>query len=290
MSYPEVIIQKTYFPDITFSDEREYNVFLSYLRGFGLLIYDQRLTNILEIGGGQSTSILAELGLRLGWHINTIDMNPDAVAMKIRNESATKATLNNVSFYRGLSVPPQDIREYFQRCVDSIGGVPFDKVMSVASTFIETSMDPRKMPYVAKALGLDKFSVLEVVDAIRSSRKLPLDLVNVFRTPGDELEFNIDGFETSTRSIRDVMDSSTIDLVFLDSGEFSSLVEWEVVEPRLRPGGYAVLHDIFFPKSFKNWLVCSSIWANPDYTTLYIDRSTPQGLMIAQKKTCRAWS
>ena len=80
------------------------------------------------------------------------------------------------------------------------------------------------------------------------------------------------------------MDSSGIDLVFLDSGEFSSMPEWEIVVSRLRPGGYVILHDIFFPKSFKNWLVCGAILANPAYETLYIDRSTPQGLMVAQKK------
>ena len=59
---------------------------------------------------------------------------------------------------------------------------------------------------------------------------------------------------------------------------------WEIVEARLRPGGYVILHDIFFPKSFKNWLVCGAITANAAYETLYIDRSTPQGLMVAQKK------
>lgn len=48
----EESIQKKYFSGINFSDERERQVFLSYLRGFALLILDPAVKNILEIGGG----------------------------------------------------------------------------------------------------------------------------------------------------------------------------------------------------------------------------------------------
>jgi predicted O-methyltransferase YrrM len=283
MDSPEAIIQERFFSKVKFSDEREKNVFLSYVRCFGTLIYDPELRTVLEIGGGQSTNLLAQLGRRVGWRILTIDMNPDAIASKIRNESLTEATLDNVSFHQGFSVSSEEVREYFCRPKKSIGGVPFSAIVSAAPSFVETSMDSRKALPVANALGLDRFSTPELLQVIASTGRLPQNLIDVYRTPGDELEFHNDGLESATGCIHDVMKSNEIDMVFLDGGEFSSLVEWEIIEPLLRRGGYVVLHDIFFPKSFKNWLVCSSISANPNYTVFYIDRSTPQGLMIAQK-------
>jgi hypothetical protein len=44
----EEIIKKKYFSGIKFSDQRELNVFYSYLRGFSLLFLDSSIKNILE--------------------------------------------------------------------------------------------------------------------------------------------------------------------------------------------------------------------------------------------------
>lgn len=213
-----------------------------------------------------------------------MDMNPDAIALKIRSQSVSDATLENIQFRKGVSISTQEIGAFYEHELAAIGGVPFVEAISAAGTFIETSMDARKAPRVAQALGLDEFSAAGVLGKILNSKRLPPELLGVFRTLGDEFEFHADGAEPVRGCMQEIMESDEIDAVFLDSGEFSSLPEWEIVESRLRPGGYVILHDIFFPKSFKNWLVCGAIMAHPAYETLYIDRSTPQGLMVAQKK------
>ncbi len=284
MTQFEEAIQKKYFSGINFSDERERQVFLSYIRGFALLILDPSVKKILEIGGGQSTTLLAELGQRLGWNIITVDMNPDAIALKIRSQSVSDITLKNIHFCKGVSISTQEIRAFYEREFAQIGGLPFAETIKAASVFVETSMDARKAPRVARAFGLDEFSANGILDAISQANRLTPELLSVFRTPGDEFEFHANGTDPLQGCMQEIMDTDEIDAVFLDSGEFSSLPEWEIVETRLRPGGYVILHDIFFPKSFKNWIVCGSIMANPNYETPYIDRSTPQGLMVAQKK------
>lgn len=284
MNQIEEVLQLRYFGGINFSDERERQVFSSYIRGFMLLILDPAVKNILEIGGGQSTTLLAALGARLRWNIITIDMNPDAIALKIRSQSVSDKTLENIHFRKGVSIGVSEIISFYARDTLNIGGVPFGEVIKAAATFIDTSKDARKAPRVKNALGLDEFNAGSVVNSLLTSNRLPQELLDVFKTPGDEFEFYADGSEPLQGCMQGIMESETIDAVFLDSGEFSSLAEWEIVQERLRPGGFVVLHDIFFPKSFKNWLVCGSIMVNPAYETLYIDRSTPQGLMVAQKK------
>jgi hypothetical protein len=228
--------------------------------------------------------LLAVLGQRLNWEIITVDMNPDAIASKIRSQSVSNVTLSNIKFRKGISISTQEIEAFYDRELTQIGGIPFAEAISASITFIDTSLDARKAPSVARALGLDEFNVPGVLSTIQMSKRIPSQLLRVYRTTCDELEFHVGSAEPVKGCMQEIMDSSGIDAVFLDSGEFSSMPEWEIVVSRLRPGGYVILHDIFFPKSFKNWLVCGSISANPAYEILYIDRSTPQGLMVAQKK------
>ena len=177
-----------------------------------------------------------------------------------------------------------EIRAFYARPLATVGGVALERAVKAARDFIDVSLDGRKAPKVAQALDADEFSADGVLAAVLKSDRLPPRLLDVFRTPGDEFAFHGDGAGPQEGCLRQIMDSEQIDAVFLDSGEFSSLPEWEVVEKRLPPGGYVVLHDIFFPKSFKNWLVCGAIQAHPDFEVLYVDRSTPQGLMVAQKR------
>lgn len=143
-------------------------------------------------------------------------------------------------------------------------------------------MDGRKAPQVAQAIGLNNFDEDSFLEELIRSNSIPLELLNVFKTPGNELEFLEKKESRAIPYLYELMDKR-VDAVFLDSGEFSSLPEWKIVSESIRPGGYVILHDIFFPKSFKNWLVCGSIVARKDYEVLYIDCSVPQGLMIAQK-------
>lgn len=73
------------------------------------------------------------------------------------------------------------------------------------------------------------------------------------------------------------------DFVFFDSGEYSSLADWLLLKPHMNKGALIALHDIYYPKSVKNFLVAADIAADPAYQIMYIDQTTPQGLLIAQQ-------
>lgn len=281
--HADEVIQKKYFPEIRFSDERERQVFLSYIRGFNQLVFDPSLKKIVEIGGGQSTALLATLGARVDWEIHTIDINPEAIKNKLRSQQVTDETLERVHFYQGASISLNSIKKYYSGRIPKISGIELAKVLESSKEFINCTMDSRKAPKVAEVFRLKNFDVDAFLQEILKSKSIPLELLNVFKSPGNELEFEEKKEICVNSYLYELMVKGNIDAVFLDSGEFSSLPEWEIVSENIRVGGYVILHDIFFPKSFKNWLVCGSIVARKDYEVLYVDGSTPQGLMIAQK-------
>lgn len=284
MKQLENVITEKYFLNINFSDQREMNVFFSYLRGFSILFLDNSIKNILEIGAGQSTSLLSKFGQKMGWNLITIDMNPDSIELKLRNKIDSEDTLRNISFRKGVSISVEDIKKYYQKNIDFIGGIPFKEALNFASEFIETIMDPRKINNINKILNVDSFNKEIFFKKILDKTIHFKDIINIYRTPGNELDFiDLSKHDSFKPLLQSIMCDENIDVVFLDSGEFSSLPEWDIVESKLRLGGYVILHDIFFPKSFKNWLVAGSIKANPNYKIWFIDDTTPQGLLVAQK-------
>ena len=279
----EQVVMDQYFSGMGFSDQREQEVFLSYLRGFSILFFDPTVKNIVEIGGGQSTAIFALMAERFDCKINAIDMNPEAIRNKVRNVALCDKIFKNVNFLRGVSISRSDLDAYYQSNLDRIGGTPFGQVIEVAGEFVDTSMDGRKETPVLKALNITSLDVPLLKESLLDNGKLPQSLLDIYRTKDDEFDF-LTTAETSNGLLIGILDQRETDAVFLDSGEFSSLPEWEIVSKKLRVGGYVILHDIFFPKSFKNWLVCASIMANPEWRLVYLDRSTPQGLMVAKRE------
>ena len=209
-------------------------------------------------------------------------MNPEAIKNKVRSAEICEKIYDSVRFLNGVSLSRSDLESYYECNLDSIGGVPFSKVIQAAGEFVETSMDGRKVPLVLDALNIPRLDVSLLQTAIASNSKFPQSLLDIYRNKDDEFDFS-PTHQLSNGLLAQVIGGGEADAVFLDSGEFSSLPEWEIVAGKLRVGGYVILHDIFFPKSFKNWLVCAAITVSSDWRVIYIDRSTPQGLMVARR-------
>jgi hypothetical protein len=280
----EESIKNLHFQDINFIDQRELNVFYSYIRGFSIIFLDNKVKKILEIGSGQSTSLLSKFGDRFGWQIITIDMNPESILLKLRNSENTKKTFKNISFRKGVSVLSSQIQEYFNNEIENLGNVNFNQVIKSSNIFLETIKDKRRIPLINSLLGMTKFNKGTFIKLLLNDKNILTKLIKLYRTPNDELEFhNNKNIKPHKPLLKSIMEDEIIDVVFLDSGEFSSMLEWDIVEPRLRVGGYIILHDIYFPKSFKNWLVAGSIMYNPCYNVQFIDETTPQGLLVAQR-------
>lgn len=279
----ELAIFNEYFSGMPFADEREKMVFLSYLKAFSILLFDPSVKSIVEIGGGQSTAIFSLMSETTGCEVNVIDMNPDAIKNKVKDDVLCKKIAKNVNFHKGVSITGKELGDYYSPKISHVGGIPLNKAIQSAKEFIDISMDNRKENRVLEALNIPSLDSSLLEGAIIESGGFSQALLDVFRTKDDEFDYVSVG-NSDKGLLADLIEDKAADVVFLDSGEFSSLPEWEIVSNKLRPGGYVILHDIIFPKSFKNWLVCGSIEANDDWNTIYTDMTTPQGIMVAKKE------
>lgn len=73
-----------------------------------------------------------------------------------------------------------------------------------------------------------------------------------------------------------------VDFFFSDSGEYCGLPEWEIVKDRIKIGGIFAAHDIYHPKSIKNFQVVNEI-KNSDNWKILDQTATRQGLLVAKK-------
>ena len=53
--------------------------------------------------------------------------------------------------------------------------------------------------------------------------------------------------------------------------------------PTMKCGSYALLHDIYYPKSIKNFLVAIYLELDDSWEILYLDNASPQGGLVAIK-------
>lgn len=278
----ENVIQNEYFSNLNFNDERERNVFLSYIRGFFPIVYDSTITNFLEIGGGQSTYILSHLARRANFKLSTIDMDPMSIKNRLRSLAIVDDVISNINFITGFSVDALTIKNFYSQPNIKIGNHSFNEVLKYSKEFINISMDDRKVSKVNDALGLTSFSFENIFDNLSQNNNFPKGLLSVFRTENDEFSFTSNNSDLGS-CLKSSIKSLKPQVIFLDGGEFTSILEWNIVINSQQKGDYVLLHDIFFPKSFKNWLVAASIKADNKYKIIYVDKSTPQGFLVAKR-------
>jgi len=81
--------------------------------------------------------------------------------------------------------------------------------------------------------------------------------------------------------IRDNSDKR-LDFYFSDCGEYCGLPEWRIVKDIIDIGGIFAAHDIYHPKSIKNFKVVEEIENSKDWAVLEKTK-TKQGMFIAMK-------
>lgn len=284
LSKIESIVTDILFNELSYLDQRERDVFEEYLYAFSFLFYNSNIKQIVEIGAGHSTLVFSLLAKRTGCEVKTIDMNPQSMINKLRNRLLVDDVVQNIKFIKGTSISNNDLLSFYKNGVRSINGINITEVMKYVDSFIDLKMDNRKEPKVKLALGIENLNSLSFSNDFDTDKLFSTEFLEIYRSLDEDDEFSFCEENNLTEgALASLFEDSQVDMVFLDSGEFSSLVEWEIVSKNLRIGGYVYLHDIFFPKSYKNWLVCASIKASKDWEVLYINSTTPQGMMLAKK-------
>ncbi len=253
----------------------EQSPLIQYQVMLGLILQKGDIKRGLELGGGYSTVVLSKLALDQGVRITSIDINPAKYSAILQAKTLRTFLFSLIDVRSIPSVSFQRIADYYQNEFPSV----CQKIAHCPDEgILESYIKPCDQ----------KFGSYMNLDRMRYSNEF---INRIAEQVYSNTLFNKERrfFESSSISgdrdyIDEISDSEVeFDFIFFDCGELSSLVEFHYLEKRIPVGGYAFLHDIYFPKSIKNYVVSVLLEMAANWEIVYRDTSTPQGFLAARK-------
>ena len=241
----------------------------SYLAMLDVLKQAGAMGDGLEIGGGYSTVLLCQLVDRNGMRIESIDMNPDKYLRIIPRARTRRYVFERIRRIDRLSVSFAQVEQaYLEKLPALIAEIGHERFLAALAPFCKEDQAAENWFNVAAS------SSWELGERLM---QLPLcKLEKQFYTVNALLHGQGYCSELMTQDRQ-------FEFVFFDCGEYSSLAEWFLLESQIKPGGFALLHDIYYPKSIKNFLVAALISLSDSWEIIYHDKVSPQGAMVARK-------
>jgi predicted O-methyltransferase YrrM len=235
--------------------------------------------NILELGAGLSTALWARFANQSYAKVTTIDADFDPMRSYIESPELLALVDQNIRLVQGVTISSQQLRDFYGSDHEMFGGV---SAKAIADTLVDfTRPGPQlRMDAVRDAAGSESWSAQSIYIPDNAAIRFPQTILDKLSPSG---RFAKDAAFLDEHPLAPIDPAQTWDLIFFDSGEYSSCVEWLQFKDRIAVGGLAAFHDIFFPKSVKNFLPCAAILSDPNWRIVWLDQSTIQGLLIAQK-------
>lgn len=279
------VIAGRYFANLKIPDQRQVNVFKEYLKFINFLLYTPNIKRVLELGGGYSTLLLANLARLKGFELHCVDWGFNEKMGIIKGTPYEEILKTYVRLHEGISIAAKDMQDAYQaENINHGADVSAPEFKNQLSFFIRNN-EPRKWIMMERVIGRS-LSHEEAVNLFfkEEAFSIPREILEGFKDLASESQMikEMPGMKTGLlRALADRVEN--FDVVFFDCGELSSWIEWQMLGDKIRIGGIAAFHDIFFPKSFKNFIVCASVLASNRWIPLYMDQATPQGFLIAQR-------
>lgn len=280
-------VRRLCYPDVRELDQNRVYALRQYV-AIVTLAHHAGARRILELGGGISTAMWARLGAATGAEVICVDASFDRMWTHVESMPERDLIRERVRLVEAGTVSAEQLRSFYGvEGHGSIGAVRIADLAPLMDAWISERC-PWPMWRAACELaapGPPSVARLLVQDG---SLVFPRALLDRYAL-GGSLDANLDFLERLDREGRGDALASIVereepfDLVFFDGGELSTLLEWETLRGRIRPGGLAAFHDVFYPKSMKSFIACAAVEADPDWRTIYVDDSTMQGMVVAQR-------
>ncbi|MEF3695744.1 hypothetical protein [Desulfolutivibrio sp.] len=241
--------------------------------------------DILELGAGVTTLLFAELARDSGARVTSCDMSFDALKRYLPSPGHEELVRRHVRLIQGASVTAAQVRAVYEEPLKELADVP----VAEFAPWLASQRRGTPRPWLKEPLerrGGGSYWSMHDIFLRGGAVEFHPDLLHIYAERGYQHMLNtLEDLETQGQagSLALLDDSEGFDMIFFDSGELVSLVEWNILWRRIRPGGLAAFHDVFFPKSVKNFLICSSLLASPMWRLVFVEENTPQGLMIFAK-------
>jgi len=246
----------------------EINPVLSYICMFDVLRQRGFSGSFLELGGGYSTIILPNILDPKNASASSVDLNPDKYNFILNSSRAKNDFLSTI---KNVQKPTVSLQEVFQGLESlRLQLLKFDRAQLLSA--------------------LDKYALgpidlsLRIANAICSENGDDLkSLIMSHQAYTEDLKFyKSQSYESGFGYCHELVKGEfKADAIFFDCGEISSVAEWVILSDTINIGGYALLHDIYYPKSVKNFLVATYIELSSDWEIIYRDSVSLQGAMVA---------
>ena len=246
------------FTSVAVRWDGEIDPITTYLGMYDTLRRQKFQGKFIEFGGGFST-ILASTFLKIpNSSITSVDFNPRKYHRILNSTRNSKLFLSRINCVRDLTVSFEQV----DTCLNGI--------LKALEEFETTCVTKALKSYGYQA----DFDRYEIQSAFRQHDAFII-----------EREFYVQLDAMSGRRLCSslVENERTSEAYFFDCGEISSIAEFWLLLPLMRQGDYVLLHDIIYPKSIKNFLVATYLTVCKDWEILYLDKSTPQGGLVARK-------
>jgi len=231
---------------------------------------------IIETGSGFSTLVFSHLLSGGGGDLASIDFGG--------HEAFTRNTRNDLEIMpisvRFLTAPTISLQqlETVWEVPNILAGAPLSACLDEIDLFVDFSQDDRRVLDASRFLNgpLTANALREYLSRVGLINN---ELLNAYRSSGDEFD------ALAETTIKPVLEHLVLDfdpnLIYLDSGEFSTFIEFQIIDRTCKSGTFLVVQNILFPKSIKGFLISCALMASPRWDVVWVDKSTPQGIVIA---------
>lgn len=249
------------------------------------IAYHLGCRSILELGAGLSTGLFANYARVTGARVQTIEVDFDPMWSYVGGTNLESLVTDYIELHQGATITSDKLNSFYQTPKTSLGNVPVTKFAHILERF--TCPHPR-CKQINNLENWNGKSIENLIVEEKGKLLFPMPLLNMYssgRYFDNEVAFldKIASKGSSGLLHNFLTEGQTWDFIFFDSGELSSIVEWEELKNHIQIGGIAAFHDIFFPKSIKNFVVCASLMGDPNWKPIFIDQTTAQGGFVVQR-------
>lgn len=243
---------------VALSWRNEFQPICTYLAMFDVLRQRNFQGNFLELGGGFSTIIATNV---FDSSYTSVDVNPNKYVEIFNSTSDAKSFLRSIKHIDVITVNLEDV----------YGGIESLKFQ------LQSFNGPELKSALSKFVN-DRALVNKLCDLINSDNSNLKEYLQAQDSFKDDLNF-YNAIDENSETFANLSRGRIYDAIFFDCGEVSSIGEWFKFGNSIPIGGYALFHDIYYPKSIKNFLICTFIDLSNDWEIIYKDEISSQGVL-----------
>jgi hypothetical protein len=218
---------------------------------------------LLELGGGFSTIIAKNVFDSNIVSYTSVDVNSNKYVEIFNSTTDAKSFLSTINHVDFITVNLEDVYLGIDSLKSELKSFSMPELKAALSKFVK-----------------DKSLVIKLCDLINSENSNLKEYLQLQEAFKDDLKF-YKAIDKNSETFANVSLGMVYDAIFFDCGEVSSMGEWFRFRNAIPIGGYALFHDIYYPKSIKNFLICTFLDLSDDWNIIYKDEISLQGGLVA---------